>query len=72
MGDLNFRMSSDVSAEEIVSMSKKGNIEELYKLDELNKAQNESDAFEPLIEAPLTFPPTYKYKDGTASEYDLK
>ncbi|KAF2361418.1 Endonuclease/exonuclease/phosphatase [Trinorchestia longiramus] len=71
MGDLNFRLSSDITAEEIAAQISKGRIEELYKLDELNKAQSAGDAFEPLTETRLTFPPTYKYKEGQTSEYDL-
>ncbi|XP_047740150.1 phosphatidylinositol 4,5-bisphosphate 5-phosphatase A [Hyalella azteca] len=71
MGDLNFRLASSISGEEIARLVSKGSLEELYELDELKKAQSARDAFEPLTEAPLTFPPTYKYKENHVSDYDL-
>lgn len=70
MGDLNFRFESHLTGEEIVQLIKASDWGSLMEVDELIKAQKSGDAFSMLKEERLSFPPTYKYKEGT-STYDL-
>ena len=72
MGDLNFRLDGSLGAEEIAAKVQARDLSSLLKMDELKKAQEKQDAFEPLIEGPVTFPPTYKYKEKSQAEYDLR
>ncbi|XP_076034177.1 phosphatidylinositol 4,5-bisphosphate 5-phosphatase A-like [Oratosquilla oratoria] len=71
LGDQNFRLDPDLSAEDIVKRVKTGDLETLYDSDELHKAQINGDAFAELQEAPLTFPPTYRYVVG-GNNYDIE
>ncbi|KAK4311833.1 hypothetical protein Pmani_016704 [Petrolisthes manimaculis] len=70
MGDMNFRFEPHMTSDAIARMVTKENWSGLAESDELKKAQRTGDAFSMLIEGDLSFPPTYKYLEGT-SMYDF-
>jgi len=67
-GDLNFRLNADRYL--IVRLSQDKKFDEILNYDQLRIAQASNRAFSDYIEAPITFPPTYKYIRGT-NEYCL-
>ncbi|XP_066985297.1 phosphatidylinositol 4,5-bisphosphate 5-phosphatase A-like [Macrobrachium rosenbergii] len=70
VGDLNFRLDNTLTSEIISKRVTDGDLEKLYEMDELHKAQKNGEAFSMLKEGAITFPPTYKYQEG-CSTYDL-
>lgn len=73
MGDLNFRLleNFDRSPEEIERIINKGNIDELFKHDQLRSVMQKKVAFSELDEGNPLFPPTFKFEVGD-SKYDHK
>jgi len=72
IGDLNFRLDSEVfKFEEVDLMVSKNELGKLLAVDQLAKARKSGQAFSELNETLPTFPPSYKYKIGT-SVYDAK
>ncbi|KAB7505470.1 Phosphatidylinositol 4,5-bisphosphate 5-phosphatase A [Armadillidium nasatum] len=70
LGDLNFRLSGEATAEFISKKIAENDLEWLLQRDELKKAQETEEAFGPLSEATIKFPPTYKYQRNS-NNYDL-
>lgn len=70
-GDLNFRLTGEATPEHIRNLIQAGKLEELIAKDELILIRQQGRAFTQLQERTPTFPPTFKFKNGT-SEYDLK
>ena len=68
MGDLNYRIDLP---NEVVRRKGSNNdcFSELFQHDQLRKAIESFQAFEAFQEAPITFPPTFKYDPGT-DNYD--
>jgi len=62
-GDLNFRVNADRHL--IAQLSEEKKYEEILQHDQLRIAQLGKKAFVDYHEAPVTFPPTYKYIRGT-------
>lgn len=67
MGDLNYRI--DLSNEEVRPMITSHNLSELLRNDQLRKAIACYKAFDSFAEAPISFPPTFKFDPGT-NAYD--
>ena len=67
IGDLNFRLDSEVfKFEEVDLMVSKNELGKLLAVDQLAKARKSGQAFSELNETLPTFPPSYKYKIGTS------
>ncbi|KAM5451280.1 Inositol-1,4,5-trisphosphate 5-phosphatase 1 [Microsporum audouinii] len=66
-GDFNYRIG--LSNERVRPLIEKGDIETLYQNDQLNLQMVAGLAFQFYMEGPVTFPPTYRYDNGT-DEYD--
>ncbi|CAM9317650.1 unnamed protein product, partial [Hapterophycus canaliculatus] len=62
LGDLNYRISDEVSDQEVFDMLRKDDLETLRRL---NIARVSGAAFQEFQEGPLCFPPSYKYIPGT-------
>lgn len=71
IGDLNFRLSGDMSAWDVRNAVDGGRYEELLKLDQLQLLRETGNAFSLMEEQSPNFAPTFKYIEGT-NEYDLK
>ncbi|KRF79333.1 phosphatidylinositol 4,5-bisphosphate 5-phosphatase A isoform X1 [Drosophila virilis] len=71
LGDLNFRLTGDMSAWDVRSAVEHGRYEELLKLDELVLMRETGNAFSLLEEQLPTFAPTFKFIEGS-NEYDIK
>ena len=69
LGDLNYRIEGLEEAE-IDAMVRESRFEELYLHDQLKKVREEKRAFGELEEAPVSFPPTYKFVTG-GNEYNI-
>lgn len=63
-GDLNFRLSGEASPVELSEAAMKGDLDELWKLDELSQVQESGQAFSELHEERPRFLPTYKHEFG--------
>ncbi|XP_023161144.1 phosphatidylinositol 4,5-bisphosphate 5-phosphatase A isoform X1 [Drosophila hydei] len=70
-GDLNFRLSGDMSAWDVRNAVENGRYDELLKLDQLSLLRESGNAFSLLQEELPTFAPTFKFIEGS-NEYDLK
>ncbi|XP_032596961.1 phosphatidylinositol 4,5-bisphosphate 5-phosphatase A isoform X2 [Drosophila grimshawi] len=70
-GDLNFRLSGDMSAWDVRGAVDHARYEELLKLDQLILLRETGNAFSLLDEQRPNFAPTFKFIEGT-NEYDLK
>lgn len=70
MGDLNYRITSDVPSQAIFDYAKQ-DYTYLLKKDQLLVTQRAGFAFQPFYEAPIHFPPTYKYL-RFGNEYDQR
>ena len=70
IGDLNYRITSDVPTLQVFDYAL-GDIDYLLKKDQLKVSQRAGLAFEEFIEADIKFPPTYKYQKYTTT-YDKK
>lgn len=71
-GDLNFRLSGDDTSKEVQEAIASGAFEQLMERDQLSYVREVTqEAFHVLRETKPTFPPTFKFKEGTC-EYDLK
>lgn len=66
-GDMNWRI--DVTYEQAIRLIRDKNFGEMYKYDQLMRAQRDNLAFIGFLEEAITFPPTYKFDNGT-STYD--
>lgn len=66
MGDMNYRVEED--DEKVRQYIKDGNYEWLLSHDQLREQMEKKLAFDPFLEPPITFPPTYKYIKNT-NEY---
>ncbi|XP_067627978.1 phosphatidylinositol 4,5-bisphosphate 5-phosphatase A-like [Eurosta solidaginis] len=71
-GDLNFRLTGTDSARDVRSLVEQGKLDELIERDQLLLLRKkDKEAFALLTEQLPTFPPTFKFIEGT-SEYKLK
>ncbi|KAH8401976.1 hypothetical protein KR009_008964 [Drosophila setifemur] len=70
-GDLNFRLSGDMSAWDVRTDVENSRFEDLLKLDQLNLLREKGNAFSLLEEQQPNFAPTFKFVEGT-NDYDLK
>ncbi|GAA5970439.1 hypothetical protein JCM11641_001710 [Rhodosporidiobolus odoratus] len=70
MGDLNYRL--DLSRPDVDQLVEKEEWELLQRFDQLKLLQSQDPTFtlSRFSEAPLTFPPTFKFDIGTLSTYD--
>lgn len=71
IGDLNFRLSGDMSAWDVRNAVDGARYEELLKLDQLQLLRETGNAFSLMEEQTPDFAPTFKFIEGT-NEYDLK
>ncbi|XP_068145284.1 phosphatidylinositol 4,5-bisphosphate 5-phosphatase A isoform X1 [Drosophila tropicalis] len=71
IGDLNFRLSGDLSAWDVRTSVENGNFAELLKDDQLRLLRESGNAFSLMEEQLPNFAPTFKFQEGT-NEYDLK
>jgi len=71
LGDFNFRLTGNTTAQYITEAVSKGRCSELLKDDQLLIVRQSGDAFSELQELPISFPPTYKFETGLDS-YDQK
>ncbi|KAF9113510.1 hypothetical protein BGX27_001387 [Mortierella sp. AM989] len=60
----------DLTAGEIVHAIKQGHLRQLYSHDQLSAQRTTMNVFRGFHEAPLAFPPTYKFRMGS-DEYDI-
>jgi endonuclease/exonuclease/phosphatase family metal-dependent hydrolase len=67
LGDFNYRIG--LSNERARQLLKDGDMETLYLNDQLNIQMTHGQVFRFYSEAPITFPPTYKFDNGT-DNYD--
>ncbi|XP_016988794.1 inositol polyphosphate 5-phosphatase K isoform X2 [Drosophila rhopaloa] len=70
-GDLNFRLSGDMTAWDVRTDVENMRYAELLELDQLNMLRAKGNAFSLLEEQQPTFAPTFKFNEGT-NEYNLK
>jgi phosphatidylinositol-bisphosphatase len=63
MGDLNYRVAGNRRM--VDAVVSKGMIEVLLAKDQLNQVRARGEAFRGFIEGDITFPPTYKFDNGT-------
>lgn len=70
LGDLNYRITSDVPTPTVFQFAQ-SNFAALLKKDQLTVSQQAGFAFVDFIEPPIAFPPTYKYL-REASLYDQR
>ncbi|KAM8713670.1 hypothetical protein ACLKA7_013918 [Drosophila subpalustris] len=70
-GDLNFRLSGDLSSWDIRNSVEQGHYEELLKMDQLELLRETGNAFSLMEEMLPNFAPTFKFNEGT-NEYNLK
>ncbi|KAK3836296.1 MAG: hypothetical protein J3R72DRAFT_203113 [Linnemannia gamsii] len=61
----------DLTASEIVHAIKNGQLRQLYSHDQLSAQRKTLNVFKGFHEAPLAFPPTYKCRMGSSTEYDI-
>ena len=68
-GDMNYRI--DLPREVVLAALRKNDLEKLFEYDQLLSQRRKNPGFRlrPFNEAPITFPPTYKYNVGS-NEYD--
>ncbi|EGD85428.1 hypothetical protein H112_06330 [Trichophyton rubrum D6] len=66
-GDFNYRIG--LGNERVRPLIESGDIDALYQHDQLNLQMVAGLAFQYYMEGPVTFPPTYRYDNGT-DEYD--
>lgn len=73
MGDLNFRLLEEYgrTAEEIERLVKKGELDELFRHDQLRRVMSTGKAFSELTEGDPDFAPTFKFEVGS-NGYDYK
>ncbi|KAI8603468.1 Endonuclease/exonuclease/phosphatase, partial [Dissophora ornata] len=64
-GDLNYRLDLSQSDGEIVHAIEQGHLRQLYSHDQLSAQRKTMNVFRGFHEAPLAFPPTYKFKMGS-------
>ena len=67
MGDLNYRV--ELERAKVLDLIAKGDYQALLRCDQLNRAKRENPEFAVFAEAPITFPPTYKF-DENSDVYD--
>ncbi|KAF9438302.1 hypothetical protein BGZ76_008780 [Entomortierella beljakovae] len=60
----------DLTASEIVHLIKQGNLRQLFSHDQLSAQRKTMNVFRGFHEAPLSFPPTYKFRMGS-NEYNI-
>ncbi|KAK2174480.1 hypothetical protein NP493_799g04006, partial [Ridgeia piscesae] len=65
MGDLNFRLTSEISYEQILKEVKENRLKDLWKYDQLKQVMEAELVFLDFTEGNLDFPPTYKFDAGT-------
>eukprot|EP00736_Rhodelphis_marinus_P012950 Rmarinus@m.16994 len=70
-GDLNFRLSSEVSSDQAHSYVLNKDFGLLFQYDELHQRLMRDDLFQTFQEGPVTFGPTYKLEPGT-TRLDLR
>ncbi|XP_033152009.1 phosphatidylinositol 4,5-bisphosphate 5-phosphatase A isoform X1 [Drosophila mauritiana] len=70
-GDLNFRLSGDMSAWDVRTDVENQRYADLLKLDQLNLLREKGNAFSLLEEQQPNFAPTFKFVEGT-NDYNLK
>lgn len=70
-GDLNFRLTGSDSPEEVRDMVNNDKLQQLIERDQLVKIRRQGRAFHQLTEQLPTFPPTFKFRQGTDS-YDMQ
>ncbi|KAJ8668095.1 hypothetical protein QAD02_009758 [Eretmocerus hayati] len=65
MGDLNVRLDANLDTEKIKQYVRDGRLNDLLEQDELIKSIRDKKIFIDFEEHPITFPPTYKYLQGS-------
>jgi len=65
LGDLNYRLRDDFSAEEVIARVERGRLEDLRALDQLNCERSHGRVLQGFEEGLLGFAPTYKYQPDT-------
>ncbi|XP_034477762.1 phosphatidylinositol 4,5-bisphosphate 5-phosphatase A isoform X2 [Drosophila innubila] len=70
-GDLNFRLSGDLSAWDVRNTADQGRYEELLQMDQLVLLRDTGNAFSLMEEMLPNFAPTFKFHEG-GNEYNLK
>ncbi|QSL66603.1 hypothetical protein MERGE_000985 [Pneumocystis wakefieldiae] len=65
LGDFNYRIN--MNTEEVKEHIKINNFRKLYENDQLNLQMNSGSVFPNYFESQITFPPTYKFDNGTNS-----
>ncbi len=65
LGDLNYRIASELDDMEVFEIVKSGNWASLRSKDQLNIERDQGNVFQNFDEGTLKFPPTYKYQPGT-------
>lgn len=71
IGDLNYRIDVSLQLEDIMELLSKENYLALRKKDQLNIERALGRVFEGFEEAPLNFPPTYKFQPNT-DNYEVR
>lgn len=66
LGDMNYRVSKDLSTEEVFRMIDANNWRNLLHSDQLSQERKKGTVFNEFIEPDINFMPTYKYQPGTA------
>lgn len=62
-GDLNYRI--ELERDKVLDLITRGDYQTLLKHDQLNRAKRENKEFAVFKEAPIEFPPTYKFDEGS-------
>ncbi|XP_029654962.2 inositol polyphosphate 5-phosphatase OCRL-like [Octopus sinensis] len=68
LGDLNYRLTN-IPNDHVRWKVKNGRLSDLLAADQLSVGRREGEVFVDYEEAPITFPPTYKFDSGT-DQYD--
>lgn len=65
LGDLNFRLTSEINYGQILEKVQENKLKELWKYDQLKQVMKDELIFLDFTEGNLDFPPTYKFDAGT-------
>lgn len=65
LGDLNYRISDELSTEEVFACIERGELDTLRARDQLNCERRKGNVLQGFQEGLLTFAPTYKYQPDT-------
>eukprot|EP01041_Mallomonas_annulata_P002723 gene2723-5362_t len=65
IGDLNYRIDEELSTDEVFDKVNEGDLPYLLQRDQLNVERAKGTVFQGFEEGVITFPPTYKFQQGT-------